>query len=283
MAKKTNTNETGLTVSMVDACTMELAGAQDAFNLSIDFKTTVDEKTQNAVMLDAFEIFSKYQNITKGYYELLPVIARAYGSKGWKEVATVKSFNDFLIQITGCSKATASELKNVAERCYTSTGKLIEGFEHFTYSELTLLARIDDNDVLKDALEIIKGLGDKRTRKDVAKAISDSRMRVAYSGLYLEETPKPKTEQVDDNDTDSDSKTEGNRDGDSNTYSNANSDSNTNNDSEDFTPVYSQRDFMSDLAKLKEFKLKKAELQEIAAKLYKLAEAKEIGSAEIFI
>ena len=142
---------------------------EESFELNINFKSDVDTKRQVAVSVLSLEIVSAFNDINRGYFTILPKLAAMLSIEPWKDVENCKSANQFLIQLTGCSKATASELIKVANRFYTSTGEIQTWLEKFTYSELVQLSSLKDDAIQ----EISECIGDKHTRQEVVQAIKD--------------------------------------------------------------------------------------------------------------
>lgn len=138
--------------------------------LTLAFKDGVSDKVQTAVSAQAMEIVSAYNNITRGYFQLLSPLARFIKAKGYQQIKDCKSPSQFLINLLGCSKGTASELSRVATKFYGSDGQPSKWCCHFTYSELTKLLEYDDNDIQ----EIMDRLGDgKHTRQELLNTLTE--------------------------------------------------------------------------------------------------------------
>lgn len=135
------------------------------------FKDGVSEKVQTAVSAQTMEMISAYNNVTRGYFQLLSPLARFIKSKGYQQLKDIKTPSQFLIKYLGCSKGTASELSRVATKFYSSNGEPSKWCECFTYSELTKLLDYDDDDIqgIKDKL----GDGEKHTRAELIQALTD--------------------------------------------------------------------------------------------------------------
>lgn len=259
--------------------TLELAGASEPFEVALNFKATADEKVQIALSCMSLEIFSAYQNVAKGYYELLGKIAKCLKSDAWKELDGISSFNSYLIGLLGCSKATASELKLVAERFYTSKGELIRGYDCFTYSELILLAKVENKEAVgKVALAISKM--PKHKRADVVKAIKDAKLDgIGYDDMYLIAEKKKKSNSTDENESIDESTSDTDASADATDASadgtDASADGTDTNTAEGFVDVYTKTQLLADLNKIASGKLKKTDVQELA---YKIIKAVECGN-----
>ena len=235
---------------------MELAGTSEAFDLVLNFKSTADEKTQVALSAMTLEIFNAYQEIARGYYKLLGVVSKCMKTESWKELEGIKSFNDYLIKVTGCSKATASELKLVASRFYDEKGELLRGYDCFTYSELILLAKCENKEaVAKVALEVSKMK--KHTRKDVMKLLASAKLDgIGYDDLYLIADKKKSTVEQD-----GENASESEQDGE-----------NASESAQGFTDAYTKTQLLADLHKIAKHSISKHEVQELAHKIIKAVE-----------
>jgi len=146
-----------------------VGGGEIQVTPELTFKADVSAAVQTAVSMQALQLIQGFQDIAKGYFKVLPTVAGILASECWKQLEGVKSVNSFITELTGCSKATASELVKVAGRFYTSDGEPLKWVEVFTYSELIQLASMDE-----DGVERVKAIvGDKFKREDVVRAITE--------------------------------------------------------------------------------------------------------------
>lgn len=169
----TNMNTTAIKNATINLALADGNVEAESFEIPFRFKAGVDSRIQSRVATLAYDIATKFSGVTKGYISMLPVISNIIAEESWKELDDCKNLNQFLISITGCSKATASELAKVA-KCFYSSGELIEGYECFSYSELILLAdpKLDD---CRDAIrEKIASKG-KVSRKELKEIITAER------------------------------------------------------------------------------------------------------------
>lgn len=164
------------------------------------FKDGVSEKVQTAVSAQTMEMISAYNNVTRGYFQLLSPLARFIKSKGYQQLKDIKTPSQFLIKYLGCSKGTASELSRVATKFYSSNGEPSKWCECFTYSELTKLLDYDDDDIqgIKDKL----GDAEKHTRAELIQALSDynAEKELEKQGIEIEdkdETTETEPENVE--------------------------------------------------------------------------------------
>lgn len=178
---------------------------ESTFTFPVAFKKDIDERVRNHILTTSYKLAKDFDDVVRGYFSLLPNVSEMLKNKMWKECDNVKGANQFLIMVTGCSKATASELIKVAGRFYSS-GKLDNKFEsfkvniedldelgynieeklkigstneadktitipyRFSYSDLIKMAQLDDDDMdnfLEKCQDLIIETKGKLTRKAI--------------------------------------------------------------------------------------------------------------------
>lgn len=148
-----------------------------SFELPFSFKSGVDARVQSRVATLSFDLCQKFNKVAKGYISMLPVISNMIAEESWKELEGCKGLNQLIIAVTGCSKATASELVKVSKTFYTN-GKLIEGWSQFSYSELIKLADSKIDDDTREAIRTrVLALGDKHTRAELLEIMKDEQAK----------------------------------------------------------------------------------------------------------
>lgn len=155
----------------MEATIISVSGKEEKFDLSEILVARADVKQDelNHASELALSIANAYSQIVKGYSSLCPFVAQAISAKIHTQFVGIKSMNQLVMAVTGCSKATASEIVKVSSTFYTEQGKLIKGYEMFTYSELIALSGVSES-VREDVRLQIAELNC-HTRKDVKNAI----------------------------------------------------------------------------------------------------------------
>lgn len=172
-----------------------LAGGDDVlFAPLIKFKKDVDVKVRNNTNLLCAEVVAAYNNVVRGYFELVPAVSKMIGNKTWENMLTskgetIKGINGLIIELTSCSKATASEIAKVARTFYSNGELLNEGCKKLTYSELVKIAS-EEKDVRDNVIDDIK---DKHSRKEVIDLIAH------YRAKRIEEQNKQAGMDTDEN------------------------------------------------------------------------------------
>lgn len=166
--------------TVINNATINLALADgnveaESFEIPFRFKADVDSRIQSRVATLAYDIATKFSGVTKGYISMLPAISNIIAEESWKELDNCKNLNQFLIAVTGCSKATASELSKVA-KCFYSSGELMTGYECFSYSELILLADPKLDDCREEIRERLAAKG-KVSRKELKNILQEERAK----------------------------------------------------------------------------------------------------------
>lgn len=166
--------------TLINNATINLALADgnveaESFEIPFRFKAGVDSRIQSRVATLAYDIATKFSGVTKGYISMLPAISNIITEESWKELDGCKNLNQFLIAVTGCSKATASELAKVA-KCFYASGELMHGYECFSYSELILLADPKLDDCREEIRERLAAKG-KVSRKELKDILQEERAK----------------------------------------------------------------------------------------------------------
>lgn len=166
--------------TLINNATINLALADgnveaESFEIPFRFKAGVDSRIQSRVATLAYDIATKFSGVTKGYISMLPAISNIIAEESWKELDGCKNLNQFLIAVTGCSKATASELAKVA-KCFYASGELMNGYECFSYSELILLADPKLDDCREEIRERLAAKG-KVSRKELKEILQEERAK----------------------------------------------------------------------------------------------------------
>lgn len=145
------------------------------FELAYRFKAGTDARIQSRVATLAYDIMTKFNGVSRGYLSMLPAVSNILAEESWKELDGCKGANQLIISITGCSKATASELIKVA-KCFYASGELVEGWGNFSYSELILLADPKLDESREGIRERIIALGS-HTRNELKEIIKEERAK----------------------------------------------------------------------------------------------------------
>lgn len=195
----------------MEATIVSVNGKEEKFDLSeiLVARADVQQDELNHASELALSIANSYSQIVKGYSSLCPFVAQAISAKIHTQFVGIKSMNQLVMAVTGCSKATASEIVKVSSTFYTEQGKLIKGYEMFTYSELIALTGVSES-IREDVRLQIADLNC-HTRKDVKNAIEKiNKQRQAEIEEKVSEADakeKVKTDaKVDSTDTKTDAK-----------------------------------------------------------------------------
>lgn len=195
--------------TVINNATINLALADgnveaESFEIPFRFKAGVDSRIQSRVATLAYDIATKFSGVAKGYISMLPAISNIIAEESWKELDNCKNLNQFLIAVTGCSKATASELAKVA-KCFYSSGELMAGYECFSYSELILLADPKLDDCREEIRERLAAKG-KVSRKELKEILQEERAK-AIEAKNNEEYGDDAQEAVDESEDTADDST----------------------------------------------------------------------------
>lgn len=231
MSNVANSNPT-ITATRADGTVVE-----STFTFPVAFKKDVDERVKNHILTTSYKLAKDFDDVVRGYFSLLPNVAEMIKTKMWKECDNVKGANQFLIMVTGCSKATASELIKVATRFYTSgmldnrykffdvERRILEdcnwtsedisktslvtsndGTEsipyRFSYSDLIKMAQLDDDEMdifLEKCQNIIIHQKGKISRKSIESSIKDTQAEsMAEKDANEDQAIDPESIQTDD-------------------------------------------------------------------------------------
>lgn len=146
------------------------------YTLPYAFKSGTDSRVVSRVCTLAMQMYKEYEAISTGYFKLVPLISNVLSEESWKELEGCRGINQFVESVTGCSKSSASEMIKVAKAFYTS-GKLDNGFELFSYTELVKLAGCEE-EVREAVRDRIAALGGKaHTRKEMLEILKDEQAK----------------------------------------------------------------------------------------------------------
>lgn len=101
------------------------------------FKAEVDKEIQTYNITVCAGLIQSFETVNRGYTTALPFISKMIKAEMWKNFEGIKGINALVENLTGCSKATASEMIKVATKFYTS-GVVDERFLFFEPHKLEL-------------------------------------------------------------------------------------------------------------------------------------------------
>lgn len=185
--------------------TFRLANGTDEtidFEIPFAFKDGTDKREVSRVCTLAYDISTKFNQITKGYFELVPIISNVIAEESWKALEGCKSLNSFIMSITGASKSQCSEMVKVAKTFYVSGVLSDPDYGLFSYTELVALSNVDE-DVRENVLERIRLVGEKHTRKDVLEALKEERLKALEEKNNTEYGEDVKADSEDESSADS--------------------------------------------------------------------------------